>query len=182
MSNLENLTDLFYKKDFEVSVAYDYIEALIYDDGYDKQYLYDYLLDTYNKDKGKISSKLLQVIDKINPCRFMVYALVSKGVIVYIGSSTNIESRLKTHKLSKDFDSILFQRVSSNSDMLGLEMMLIDRYKPKLNSLLNMKLARSCKVKECLVEYSPENKPMSWETFYLKHLRKLRLSNIRKEK
>lgn len=170
MSNLEHLTDLFYNKDFDMGVVYDYIEALIYDECYDKQYLYDHLVNTYNKDKIRMSERLLHVVDKISPSRFLVYVLISKGTIVYIGSSTNIESRLNAHRLSKDFDNVLFQQVYRNSDMLKLEMMLIDKYRPELNALLNLKLAKACKIKERLVDYYPDAK-VSWETFYVAYVR-----------
>ena len=71
---------------------------------------------------------------------YIVYALIDKGVIVYIGQSSNLLARLGSHHMSnKKFDSWsivedLGSYVSAD-EFDRIEAMYIKEYKPKYNKI-----------------------------------------------
>lgn len=63
-----------------------------------------------------------------------IYFLCENETVVYIGKSTAIDGRLATHRASdKLFDSVVIMEVLNVADMHILELVLINRYKPKYN-------------------------------------------------
>lgn len=155
--DMEGLVSLFYKEDINVDHVLSCVNHMV-KDGYDKTYIYRCLVENYFSDKS-ISYKILAVIDEIKPDKFYVYALTLDSEIVYIGSTTRLYDRIKCHTDGKNFNGFLVQELDNNTDMLSLEMMLIDKYRPDLNIALNLKLARSCSVEENLTDiksYTPD--------------------------
>lgn len=63
-----------------------------------------------------------------------IYLLCDSEEVVYVGKSTSINGRLNTHKASdKLFDSAVVFEVNNIADMHILELVLINKYKPKYN-------------------------------------------------
>jgi len=70
-----------------------------------------------------------------------VYFLFNGDVLVYIGQSTTIESRVKQHTVDKVFDSYSFLVVEDNATRLDLESFLILKHNPPYNATVpNKKL------------------------------------------
>lgn len=65
---------------------------------------------------------------------FHIYALWDQGEIVYIGQSTQLYSRLQTHKRTKDFDSFSFFECGNKQEMDIVESNLIIELEPKYNT------------------------------------------------
>jgi len=58
--------------------------------------------------------------------KYEVYLLIKDKKPVYIGCSVNLKNRLKSHRLSKDFDSyIVLKRYSDKKEALSAENALI---------------------------------------------------------
>ena len=67
-------------------------------------------------------------------CRPSVYALYRNDVIVYVGSSVNVESRVRQHVATeKDFDSYSFVAVKTVEEMHELEVRCIAEFSPEYN-------------------------------------------------
>jgi hypothetical protein len=64
---------------------------------------------------------------------FYVYCLYQDSKIVYVGSTTNLDSRLLSHSRQKTFNKVKFCHVHSQEAMLDLEQYYISRYKPVYN-------------------------------------------------
>lgn len=64
---------------------------------------------------------------------FYVYVLFQENTVVYVGLTTNLNSRINSHKSSKVFDSVDYYELSSNDQMRSLETYLIHLYNPKYN-------------------------------------------------
>lgn len=63
-----------------------------------------------------------------------IYLLCDCEEVVYVGKSTAINGRLSTHKASdKLFDSVVILEINNVADMHILELVLINKYKPKYN-------------------------------------------------
>jgi hypothetical protein len=58
--------------------------------------------------------------------KYYVYLLIKDKKPVYIGCSVNLKNRLKSHRLSKDFDSyILLKQYNDKKEALSAENALI---------------------------------------------------------
>lgn len=69
-----------------------------------------------------------------------VYFLLFENKVIYIGQTTDILMRISTHKKDKTFDQIACF-IIPQSDLLTIETMNIQYYKPKLNkSFINFNL------------------------------------------
>lgn len=67
-----------------------------------------------------------------------VYLLYRDGVVVYVGSSIMVLSRISTHLTSdKDFDSYSFIKVNSTADMYDLESRCIAHFNPEYNAVMS---------------------------------------------
>lgn len=63
-----------------------------------------------------------------------IYLLCDCEEVVYVGKSISINGRLNTHKASdKLFDSVVILEIGNVADMHILELVLINKYKPKYN-------------------------------------------------
>lgn len=63
-----------------------------------------------------------------------IYLLYDAEEVVYIGKSISISGRLSTHRASdKLFDSVIIMEINNVADMHILELVLINKYKPKYN-------------------------------------------------
>ena len=60
----------------------------------------------------------------------MIYFLLNKGNVVYIGKTRNIKQRLSQHRKNKTFDNYLTMNASQEELR---EYKLIKRFKPKYN-------------------------------------------------
>lgn len=68
---------------------------------------------------------------------YCVYQLIKDGVVIYVGSSRQVSSRLYSHKISNiDFDSVHVDTCLSISDMYDLEAHSIVNINPKNNMML----------------------------------------------
>lgn len=68
--------------------------------------------------------------------KYFVYCLMSKGEIVYIGSSTKLMNRIKTHKKDKEFDEVMYCELLDRQTMLDFEIYAINKVKPPLNRVI----------------------------------------------
>lgn len=83
---------------------------------------------------NKYVEKLQQDIKPVDLLtNYHVYALWKDGVIVYIGQSTQLYSRIKVHSKTKDFDSFSYFECDSKSEMDLLESNLIIELEPEYN-------------------------------------------------
>lgn len=65
-----------------------------------------------------------------------VYLLYKNKELIYIGSTSNLDSRLKTHSYEKPFDEAVYidcENISANK-MLSIEKELIQELQPILNN------------------------------------------------
>jgi len=69
-----------------------------------------------------------------------IYILYKQNLIIYIGKSKNISSRVSQHKKDKDFDSVKSICFTNTSYIDLYEPFLINKYKP----ILNNDLIRDC--------------------------------------
>ena len=69
------------------------------------------------------------------PYGYFVYALFRGDVVVYVGSSINVEDRVQTHlrQGEKAFDSYSFVSVNSVEEMHKLELFSIAAFDPEYN-------------------------------------------------
>jgi len=67
-----------------------------------------------------------------------IYFLIKDEKIVYVGQSTNIFSRVGTHKIDKDFDKAVYFECPS-TELDDLEYELINILQPKYNKTGNPK-------------------------------------------
>lgn len=61
---------------------------------------------------------------------------MNKGEIVYIGSSTKLMNRIKTHKKDKEFDQVRYCELLDRQTMLDFEIYAINKVKPPLNRVI----------------------------------------------
>jgi hypothetical protein len=65
---------------------------------------------------------------------FKVYFLLQDNLIVYVGKSTNnVNGRVLSHRVDKEFDGYSFIVSRDEEEMSTLETLFILRYKPKYN-------------------------------------------------
>lgn len=81
---------------------------------------------------------LYETIDQLIPKSYIVYKLFLKGELVYIGSTTDINSRLSAHAKDKVFDNVNICLTESKDYMLKLEQKLILVTSPPLNKGCNL--------------------------------------------
>lgn len=65
--------------------------------------------------------------------KYFVYCLFKGDDIIYIGSSTKLLNRLKTHSKDKDFDKVVYCELPDQKTMLEFEIYSIDKVRPPLN-------------------------------------------------
>lgn len=154
----KDFIDNLYSNETTIESLVQSVELLTNNPSITMEDVYCNLVELYWTDKN-LPCKLLSVIDAVKPLKFYVYVLTLDGEVVYIGSSTDLYTRLISHGVDKDFNGIMLQEVYNKQDMLTLEMYLIDKYRPPLNKALNMRLANLCVVPENLVnlfDYRPK--------------------------
>jgi excinuclease UvrABC nuclease subunit len=83
---------------------------------------------TYSMDKTGIDVSLMEDRNK-----FFVYLLILNGEIVYIGRTTNLYSRMNSHKHKKDFTKVIMFEYNSYKEICKVETTLIKIYKPFYN-------------------------------------------------
>lgn len=96
------------------------------------------LLGTYNDGDGKWRGDfpVAEADYRPTPGTWVVYQLLSRGELVYIGSTGDFLTRLKAHARNKTFDSWRAAKCPSEMDCRDLETALIDRYRPPLNRMI----------------------------------------------
>jgi len=70
-----------------------------------------------------------------------VYFLIDNGIIVYVGKSDSIQSRLHQHTRDKEFDRIAWIQVNSHEQKY-IEAYYIMTLKPKYNKFLPVRVRR----------------------------------------
>ena len=65
--------------------------------------------------------------------RYFVYCLINKNILVYVGSTTKIINRIKTHKKDKEFDEVIYCELPDKKTMLEVEAYGINSKRPPLN-------------------------------------------------
>lgn len=99
------------------------------------------------------NKELVKFINKFKPVIYCVYKLLKDGVIVYVGSSKSIESRIVTHKKDKDFNEVVVCTKGTKEEMLNLENALIDKLKPEYNKSANISRVRLYGADPCEEEF-----------------------------
>lgn len=70
---------------------------------------------------------------RVMPARLSaVYLLIGRGVVVYVGQSQNLFSRVAAHPRNLDFESVILVPCDEK-DLGALETALIARYRPPFN-------------------------------------------------
>lgn len=64
-----------------------------------------------------------------------VYFLVDVGIVVYVGQTKNIWSRILTHQRDKEFGSIYYIQVMDIDGPLEIERLFIKLLRPTLNAM-----------------------------------------------
>jgi hypothetical protein len=65
---------------------------------------------------------------------YCVYQLIKDGVVIYVGSSRQVSSRIQSHKSGEiEFDSVNIEACKSSNDMFDLEAQSIVAFNPKNN-------------------------------------------------
>ncbi len=134
--------DIFYSFLFWVDVKYQiefskrytglflpFCEVDLIDDKFGYKHLFSTLKDILTPTPREI------LINKIKDETVGVYYLYLDGVLMYIGQSQNIKSRIKAHK-NKEFDAVYYIECSKD-DLLKFEKQEIQSKKPKLNIIHN---------------------------------------------
>lgn len=67
--------------------------------------------------------------------KYFVYCLYKEDQIIYIGSSTKLLNRLKTHRKDKEFDKVIYCETVDKQTMLDLEIYAINKARPPLNRI-----------------------------------------------
>ena len=83
---------------------------------------------TFSMEKTDIDVSLMEDRNK-----FFVYLLTLNGEIVYIGRTSNLYSRMYSHKYKKDFTNVLLFEYNSYKEICKVENTLIKIYKPIYN-------------------------------------------------
>lgn len=111
---------------------------------WDCDYLFRYfLIQSGDKIGHGKKSTYEKVLKKLKPILYFVYKLYdSNGEVIYVGSSSSIQNRLKSHYHSKDFEYVEVCKCSNKIDMLRLEHFTIKSLFPQLNKDLNLTLAQ----------------------------------------
>lgn len=76
----------------------------------------EYIVKTYNR-----PNHLRQVIHNTRPLEFLVYQLIRKNEVVYVGKSSSIDKRLLSHSKDKVFDNVLLCKCDNETDQQILE-------------------------------------------------------------
>ena len=90
--------------------------------------------EIFNKDLyNKFSIDEIINLNKLGQDKF-IYFLLKKDELVYIGKSNrNFLGRINSHLKDKDFDSIMYKTILTESSLGKVEKQLITKYRPKLN-------------------------------------------------
>lgn len=102
---------------------------------------YDIICSVYKQRRVLMlkNEEIVSFINKFRPEYFSVYQLIREGVVVYVGSSTNIESRIVSHTKDKDFDEVIVCVKDTKEEMLNLENALIFKFRPEYNKSANLR-------------------------------------------
>lgn len=83
-----------------------------------------------------------------------VYLLIKNNIVVYIGTTGSLKSRIKSHAKNKDFDYVSYMRFDSSYKALEVEDFLIAYFWPEYNKKSRRKkllISRLEKQKEIIV-------------------------------
>jgi hypothetical protein len=86
--------------------------------------------DIYILNRNQIALDLMKVTG-----RHFVYLLKKNQKVIYVGRSSNLYSRLVSHKSKKDFDVILIYEYTDKGQCRDCEYFGIKYYKPALNKI-----------------------------------------------
>lgn len=114
---------------------------------YDKSYLFVMLHNAIREEKPAKSKIGIakDLLNKAMPDIPTIYKLFHKGSLVYIGSTINLNKRVKDHKNSgKIFDEVKIALVAEK-DKLKLENYLILKEQPPLNKSIDLGFAKKWK-------------------------------------
>ena len=86
--------------------------------------------DIYRLERNQITLDLMKVTG-----RHFVYVLQKNQKVIYVGRSSNLYSRLVSHKSKKDFDVIMLYEFTDKGQCRDCEYYGIKHYKPNLNKI-----------------------------------------------
>jgi hypothetical protein len=141
---LEGIYDIFSSKTSREKLRKDIVDFRDRG-GYNKKYLHKRLIEKIIEEKRtiKIKPNVLEcIISIISPKMYFVYKLYSKGELIYIGLSCNINIRIQNHLTYKEFDKVELFCCKDSMSMKILEGGLILKYLPRLNNNVNLKVAK----------------------------------------
>lgn len=75
----------------------------------------------------------IENIHRFNDNIYFVYFLCDGDEIVYVGQTSILTNRIKTHKPDKEFTDVYYITVQSTKEALRVEAYYIRRFKPKYN-------------------------------------------------
>ena len=84
----------------------------------------------YRLERNQITLDLMKVTG-----RHFVYVLEKNQKVIYVGRSSNLYSRLVSHKSKKDFDVIMLYEYNDKGQCRDCEYYGIKHYKPMLNKV-----------------------------------------------
>ncbi len=111
------------------------------------------LLEKDSTKNGKENRyRVLPVVDQVYG-EFFVYVLELDGVVVYVGSTTDLVSRISDHRKDKAFDNVKYCVLPNKKLMLDVERYGIYKLKPILNTRI------------CAPSIKPKEIKLKWEIF-----------------
>jgi negative regulator of genetic competence, sporulation and motility len=75
--------------------------------------------------------------------RYFVYILLKNEVVVYVGRTKNLLSRLQNHKYIKDFDRVFLMEYPDKDQLYKYEKVCISYYMPEYNRRKSTKYLNS---------------------------------------
>lgn len=102
------------------------------------------VLNLYLKGGHQRQGLLITTLEIFKPYEFIVYQLLCKGTIVYIGKTDRSHARLVSHTKDKDFDEVRYCLCLDTNQQDLIENTCILKYKPKYNKAVRL----SCVVED----------------------------------
>lgn len=118
---------------------------------YPYKYPYDMSHEEWYIKPDEIVKKSIKYWELCNAAKF-IYFLIDKNVIVYVGKTEKIHSRLKTHTKDKKFDRVVWIQVPKEK-MNFIEMYYINLLKPKYNKAVPVAMD----IPKAIIAYGKKN-------------------------
>lgn len=142
---IQDLLDLVYTDTLKGSsgelVVKNHIDELL-KNKYCKEYLYKTIAEEFQISKPPSLRVSVFALHYTKPEINYIYKLYNKDNLIYIGQTSNLYQRIKTHRRSKEFSKVEVYMCQFYQNPDHLESWLINHYQPPLNKSLNLEFSR----------------------------------------